>query len=328
MFGTIDGEYGIVVVRQGAWVQVLVGFGVGDVNVIPELMTIATSVEGQWPSDDAIMVRDDGLRTGGIWNMMPRPNDLPDGFEIDVAFEEGPAASGASPAEVGDSEPAATPATGGEAPLIIAQVGGDETPSASPVVSATPITGVGQRTDTQPAASPDVPGATPLASPSPLPNTRSIIEPIEATTPTSEPSPAPGDTVTDEPASSGDMNERLAPPFDLVINIIIAQESYTPNADGSCSGSGMANSLAPGGDLSVQDTFGNDLVVTSIDATGNINYDMVLMEDVCYWRLTIPDVTAREEYVLASGGTVIGQFRYEDVATGEPGLVVIGAEGD
>jgi hypothetical protein len=90
----------------------------------------------------------------------------------------------------------------------------------------------------------------------------------------------------------------------------------------------MADSLAPGGDVSVQDSFGNDLAVVTIEDTGRLNYDTVLTEDVCYWRVTLPDVTAREEYVLATGGTVIGQFRYEDLATGEPGLVVIGADDD
>lgn len=305
LFGTIDGEYGIVAVRQGAWVQVLVGFGVGEVDVIPELAALATALEGRWPSDEPIVAREDGLRTGGIWDMMPLPDDLPVGFEIDEAFEEGPA-----PAD-GDTDPTGTAAAGS---------GATPSPAASPVVAATPESGVG--------ASPNVPGATPVVPPESTPDTAPIIEPGGAPTPTPEPSPEAVDTAPEEPASTGDMNERLAPPIDLLIDIIIAQGSYTPNPDGSCSGSGAADSLTPGGDLSVQDTFGNDLVVASIDATGTLNYDMVLTEDVCYWRLTIPNVTAREEYVLATGGTVIGQFQYEDVATGEPGLVVIGAEGD
>ncbi|MBA2759828.1 MAG: hypothetical protein H0U38_09085 [Chloroflexia bacterium] len=336
LFGTIQGEYGIVAVRQGASVQTLVGFGVGEADVIPDLLAIATTIEGQWPSEDPIIVREDGLRTGGIWDMMPLPGDLPDGFEIDVAFEEGPAAqddiepTGASTADagaatpVGDGEePGATPALARKAPLITSRAGGGATPGASPVAAATPVQG-DVPTSQAVVSSQDDQEATPVASPAQ--DTEPIIEPVQSPTPT--PVPEADVTDTDESASTDDMHERLARPFDLSIDIIIAQGSYTRNDDGSCSGSGMADSLAPGGDVSVQDSFGNDLAVVTIEDTGRLNYDTVLTEDVCYWRVTLPDVTAREEYVLATGGTVIGQFRYEDLATGEPGLVVIGADDD
>ena len=107
MSGTMNGEYAFLTVRQGTWVQVLVGFGIGDVDVMGDLVELASALSPRWPSDEPISVRDDGIRTGGIWAMTPLPEDLPDGFEIDPNFEEGP---GAGP---GTGAPqAATPVPG------------------------------------------------------------------------------------------------------------------------------------------------------------------------------------------------------------------------
>lgn len=104
MFGSFEGEYALLAVRQGSWVQLLIGFGVGDVDVLAELEGIASTIAPRWPSDDPIAVREDGLRTGGIWNMVPAPEDLPAGFVVDAEFEEGP------PATVSATVPAGTPA--------------------------------------------------------------------------------------------------------------------------------------------------------------------------------------------------------------------------
>ncbi len=93
MFGTFDGEVVLLAVRQGTWVQVLAGIGAGNVDVQAELEAIATTLQPRWPSDSPIAVRTDGLRTGGIWDMMPMPEDMPAGFELDPVAEEGPAAT-------------------------------------------------------------------------------------------------------------------------------------------------------------------------------------------------------------------------------------------
>ena len=127
MFGSFEGEYVLLAVRQGSWVQLMIGFGVGDVDVLAELEGIAITIAPRWPSDDPIAVREDGLRTGGIWDMVPMPEDLPAGFVVDGEFEEGPAATVSATLPVGtpsvtadEVEPASEEATpeGRDVPLL------------------------------------------------------------------------------------------------------------------------------------------------------------------------------------------------------------------
>lgn len=97
---TIDIEFGAVVIRDGAWIQILgVGAVVDDGSTITFLEDLVRVVKDRWPNDSAIRVRDDGLRYGGIWDMMPYPEDLPDHLRLDETAEEGPGpgTAGATP---------------------------------------------------------------------------------------------------------------------------------------------------------------------------------------------------------------------------------------
>jgi hypothetical protein len=141
MFGTADGELVVLAVRQQTWVQLLVGMGVGSVDVQPQLEALARQALPRWPSTDPVSVRPDGLRVGGIWNMMPLPEDVPAGYTIDPEIEEGPGAgttAQAPPAVPGTTPetpardlpllPTPTPAAGAMPSLPV------ETPGAGPAV--------------------------------------------------------------------------------------------------------------------------------------------------------------------------------------------------
>lgn len=137
--GGPSGEVVVTTVRQGAWVQMLMGMATGSVPVQPELEGIATTLLARWPSMEPVTVRPDGLRTGGIWAMMPLPEDMPAGYSVDPEVEEGPGptagatAPGATPAEPTRDLPllpTPTPATGetppappaGETPVVVPPV--------------------------------------------------------------------------------------------------------------------------------------------------------------------------------------------------------------
>lgn len=308
LFGSFDGEYGIVIVRQGAWVQVLVGFGVGEVDVVPELAAIATAIEPRWPSDEPIAVREDGLRTGGIWNMTPMPEDLPDGFVIDEEFEEGPATT------VDTIVPAGTPVPDtAEAPPVAEE----EAPSSERELPLIPV----EATDeTDPTAAP-----APTGTPGRL---EPITAPIEPTPPTASPTPETEPTVADaaELVATPVMHERLARPLDVSFEIIIAEGNYAQNDDGSCSGSGLIDTLVADGELALREDNGDALATTTIEGVGLLAYDTVLEQDVCYMTARFTDVPGRSDYILVAGESVIGRFGYEELATGEPVLVVVGAE--
>ena len=269
MFGSFEGEYVFLMVRQGTWVQMLVGFGVGDVDVVADLEAIATTIQPRWPTTDPIVVREDGLRTGGIWNMTPMPEDLPAGFVLDEEFEEGPAATAESVVPVGTPASNATPVEPSrDLPLI---------PTPTPEVS-----------DPLPTAVPETP----------------------ATVPT--------------PAA---INPRLALPFDVTIEIILPLDLATVAEDGSCSGDGLFAGLTAGGSLTLRNVSdGSAAVSAPITAPGMVTYDTLDQEDVCYFAATITQVPARAEYTLLAGESVLGQYTYEDLTTGEPVLIDLGGE--
>lgn len=320
LFESFEGEYGVVIVRQGAWVQVLIGFGIGEVDVVAELETIATEIQPRWPSDEAISVREDGLRTGGVWDMTPMPEDLPEGFEIDEDFEEGPAATTDSIVPLDpvssdvDEEPTDPGTSDAEEPVD----------SESPGVRALPLI-------------PDDEAEEPTTTDTP--------EPIASPTDTSEDEPADGpdapdamDPAEDEqadgpaPMDTPAMNERLAQPFDVSFEIIIAEGRYARNDDGSCSGSGLIETLTADdeagveGQLALREGNGDALATSELDGAGMVGYDTVLEQDVCYMTVRFSDVPGRSQYILVAGESVIGRFGYDALTSGEPVLVVIGAD--
>jgi hypothetical protein len=118
MFGSVDGEVMILAVRQSTWVQLLIGMGIGEADIQTQLEGLARTILPRWPSASPVTVRPDGLRDGGIWAMMPLPEDVPAGYTVDPDIEEGPAAptgpGATSPAPSTDLPllPTPTPASG------------------------------------------------------------------------------------------------------------------------------------------------------------------------------------------------------------------------
>ncbi|MBA2288843.1 MAG: hypothetical protein H0V98_00485 [Chloroflexia bacterium] len=319
LFSSFEGEYGVVIVRQDAWVQVLIGFGIGEVDVVAELEALATAIQPRWPSDDEIAVREDGLRTGGVWNMTPMPEDLSDGFEIDEGFEEGPAATtdaivALDPTAPDTDEEPTEPGPQGVRDLpLIPEEGVDE-----PSTAATPV--------------PIDVIAEPVDPPSDEPE---LIEPIGL--PTGTPQAEPEDVAVDPempgPAETPVMSDRLAQPFDVSFEIIIAAGHFVRNDDGSCSGSGLIETLGAEdeadveGELALRERNGDALATAELDGAAMLGYDTVLEQDVCYMTAQFSDVPGRSRYILVAGESVIGRFGYDDLASGEPVLVVIGADG-
>ena len=138
MFGSTDGEVVILAVRQSTWVQLLIGMSVGELETLPRLEALAQTILPRWPSTDPVTVRPDGLRTGGIWTMMPLPEDVPAGYTVDPDIEDGPAAG----ASVPGGTTADTPAPPSDLPLLPTPTpAGGETPPVpgeAPAVPETP----------------------------------------------------------------------------------------------------------------------------------------------------------------------------------------------
>jgi len=232
MFGSFEGEYIILTIRQDSWVQVMVGFGIGEIDVLADLIDIAEPVLPRWPSDDPIALREDGIRTGGIWNMAPLPEDMPEGYVLDESFEEGPGATvsdvvpvatpdAATPVPVTEEattpEPAETEAPEPTATEAIAET---PVPTEEPTEAATPEATTGSReipripmeTPTpeptvaetpEPTATEAVtpaPAATEEATPEATETAAATPEPTEAATP--EPTEAATPEATEEPAGA------------------------------------------------------------------------------------------------------------------------------
>ena len=305
MFGAFEGEYGMLLVRQDRWVQVLLGFGIGEVDTLADLQALAQQMLPRWPNTDPIAVREDGLRTGGIWAMMPNPEDLPPGHVVDETFEEGP----------GPTTDQIVPV--GTAPATQLPVGIPTTPQApdGPPRRDLPLL---------PTLPPDTPAqpTEEIAIPSPaateeeivIPEPQATVPPAEATMPTA-PTPA-------------SINPRLAGPFDLAVEIILPLASAEVTPAGTCQGTGLLAGLATGGALTLQEAeTGQPAVTATIDAPGRITYDTEQREEVCYLTATFTDVPPRAAYTLLAGESVLGRYTYEEVTAEETLLVVLGDNG-
>lgn len=146
MFGSVEGELVILAVRQATWVQVLVGFGLSEADHLPQLERLARQMLSRWPATEPVTVRPDGLRTGGIWAMMPLPEDVPAGYTVDPDIEEGPGPGTVAPTAGGPA--AETPAS--DLPLL---------PTSTPPAAEIP-----------PASAPSAPTPPPaVATPAPNP---------------------------------------------------------------------------------------------------------------------------------------------------------------
>ena len=69
----------ILVVRRGAILRFFVGGAVAG-DPLTELTHIAEAVVDREPGGAATPVSSEGLRTGGLWDLLPRLADLPEGF--------------------------------------------------------------------------------------------------------------------------------------------------------------------------------------------------------------------------------------------------------
>jgi hypothetical protein len=71
-----------IVVREGHYVHVLYGGALAGDPLI-EIADIAEKILGRDPGGDETPVAADGLREGGLWDLLPRLADLPEGFVLD-----------------------------------------------------------------------------------------------------------------------------------------------------------------------------------------------------------------------------------------------------
>lgn len=315
MFGSFEGQYVILSIRQESWVQVTVGFGIGDVDVLGDLEAIAGTTLSRWPTDDPIAVREDGLRTGGIWNMTPMPEDMPAGYVLDEDFEEGPGATVSDIVPVGTPEPAATPET--PEPDLAGTPEPDATePAATPEATAIPE---------QPTVADDE--ATEESRDLPLIPT-DVPEMPEADEPVEDPAtPVPSAELPSDIATPDGMNPRLALPFDVKVEVIMPLDNATIAEDGSCSGAGLLDGLTGDATLTLRTGQDGSLVATApVSGPGIVAYDTIEREEVCYFSASFTDVPPRAHYTLLAGESVLGRLTYEELHTGQPVLVVIGGD--
>jgi hypothetical protein len=77
-------SYGLLVWREGA--VIVVASGTDGESPLPELIAVADRVAEREPGSGPVVTADDGFNAGGIWEVLPTPEDMPAGivFEIDV----------------------------------------------------------------------------------------------------------------------------------------------------------------------------------------------------------------------------------------------------
>lgn len=294
MFGaSLQGEIILIGVRQSTWVQVLIGMGVGEAGVQAQLEELARQLLPRWPSADPVSVRPDGLRMGGIWNMAPLPEDLPAGFTVDPAVEDGPAAGTVSPVPGASgttpAAPGATPSPSLDLPLL---------PTPTPPAGETPA----------PVLPTPAPPVAPIETPAP---------PVEATE-----TPAPADVATPAP------NPRVALPFDVTVEIFLPLDMATVNEDGSCSGTGLLDGLTAEADITIQGASGAGETSASapVSGPGQVALDRETGEEICYFRATVTEVPPRARYSLLAGETVLGQYTYDELTDTGSVLVIVDGE--
>lgn len=90
----IDEFFGMLVIRQGARVLTAT-VASNDVNLdyVSLLSSMLDPIMQRWDDENAVKLDSEGIRMGGIWDMVPRQNEVPQGFELDVDYEEGPGLS-------------------------------------------------------------------------------------------------------------------------------------------------------------------------------------------------------------------------------------------
>ncbi len=75
----------LLVVREGPYIHGMIGVSASG-DPLADVSAVADQVVGRQPGDASVETDDEGLSTGGLWNMLPRPADLPTGFLLDEEF--------------------------------------------------------------------------------------------------------------------------------------------------------------------------------------------------------------------------------------------------
>jgi hypothetical protein len=87
----LDQYWSVLVVRQET--RLLLAYGVSydrDADVIGMLTDIVGSTLPRWDLGGLVQTMGDGVRYGGIWNMMPTQAEVPSGFRLNKGLEQGP----------------------------------------------------------------------------------------------------------------------------------------------------------------------------------------------------------------------------------------------
>jgi hypothetical protein len=105
--GSFDDEYfGLLLVRSGdSSVMATAASYDEGADLIALLANIVAPTLVRWGIQDPVAVDEAGVRSGGIWNLIPTPDEVPAGFELNPAYEEGPGPVQQSPT----SAPTPTP---------------------------------------------------------------------------------------------------------------------------------------------------------------------------------------------------------------------------
>ncbi|MDP9366897.1 MAG: VWA domain-containing protein [Chloroflexota bacterium] len=75
----------LLVVRDGLYVHGMLGVAASG-DPLPDVSAVAEQVVGREPGESSVATNDEGLLTGGLWDMLPRPADLPTDFVLDEEF--------------------------------------------------------------------------------------------------------------------------------------------------------------------------------------------------------------------------------------------------
>ena len=78
-----------LVVREGVFVHFMYGAAIAG-DPLADLAAVAEKIIGRQPGGDVTSVGDDGVREGGLWDLLPRIEDLPEGFVLEKEEELAP----------------------------------------------------------------------------------------------------------------------------------------------------------------------------------------------------------------------------------------------
>jgi hypothetical protein len=78
-------SYGLLVWRKGE--VIVVASGSDRESPLPELIALADRVAEREPGGGPVVRADGGFNTGGIWDVLPTPEEMPAGIEFELDFD-------------------------------------------------------------------------------------------------------------------------------------------------------------------------------------------------------------------------------------------------